>query len=199
MTESKSKLASVPSLDPFDPEALRLTQDFSGIVGVKKELTTVRLKRPGKQTWFRTHPSPEYRISPLATIQLKEDGECYVVAPPLVPELTNEITSVTLYTVIDRYGVVSLWPVPLPPPDGRDNDWWLSAREAAERAMTSWTRIVSNRQLGAYEYFRAPPGIPEPEWPKDKSLRDLLKVALGPGYLVDSLEHPLVKRLRGMA
>jgi len=68
---NESKLALVPSPDPFDPAALRLTQDFGGIVGVKKELTTVRLKRPGKQTWFRTHPSPEYRISPLATIQLK--------------------------------------------------------------------------------------------------------------------------------
>jgi hypothetical protein len=199
MNELKSKLALAPSLDPFDPEALRLTQDFSGIVGVKKELTTVRLKRPGKQTWFRCHPSPEYRISPLATIQLKDEGECYVVAPVLVPELSNEIVFVTLYTVIDRHSVVSLWPIPLPPPDGKDNEWWLSAREAAERAMTSWTRIVSNRQLGAYELFTAPPGIPEPEWPEDKSLRDLLKVALGPGYLVDSLEHPLVKRLRGLA
>ena len=44
-------------VNPFSPDALRLTQDFVGLAGVKKELTTCRAKRPGKHTWFRTSRS----------------------------------------------------------------------------------------------------------------------------------------------
>jgi hypothetical protein len=180
--------------------ALRLTQDFVALAGVKKELTTVRFKKPGKQTWIRVHPDPEYRLSPLATIHLKDDdAEWYVVAPALVGSLQNELTYVSLFTVVDRHGNVSLWPVPLPLADGRDNDWWKSAREAAEHATKTWTRMIANKQLGAYDIYSAPPGMPEPEFPTDKTLADLLKVALGSGYLVDSLKHPIIKRLRGLA
>ena len=187
------------SINPFDPAALRLSQDFVTFANVKKELTTVRAKRPGKQTWFRTHSSPEYRVQ-LAVIDLKDDDEVYAVVPALVEALKNEVLFVTIYTVIDRHGVVTLWPVRLPPADGsRDNTWHISAREAAESATTQWTRITANRQLGAYEVFHAPDGLPEPEWPADKTLADLLQVAFGQGYLVDSLEHPVVKKLRGMA
>src|SRR5262249_22857436 len=181
--------------------SIRLSQDFVGMAGVKKELTTVRMKKPGKHDWFRVHPDEAYRIPALACIHLKDDdNEYYVVAPGLVPELENELTYVSLYTVVNRHNVVSLWPIPLPPRDGRkDNDWWMSARDAAQRAMADWTRITANRALGAYEILRAPPGLPDPEWPSDKSLDDLLNIALGQGYFVDSLEHALVKKLRGVA
>ena len=43
----------------------------------------------------------------------------------------------TLYTTITRQGVVSLWPIRLPLPDGRYNEWHRSAAEAAELAMTA--------------------------------------------------------------
>jgi hypothetical protein len=145
-----SILPTIPS--PFDPASLRLSQDFVAMANVKKELSTVRFKRPAKQVWFRVHPDPEFRLSPLATIHLKDDDtEWYVVAPALVGSLQNELTYVSLFTVVDRHGNVSLWPVPLPPADGKDNDWWKSARDAAERAMTTWTRMIANKQLGAYD------------------------------------------------
>ena len=112
--------------NPFDPAALRLSQDFVGLVGVKKELTTVPLRKPNKQSWFRVHPDPEYRLSPLGVINLKDDNEIYVVAPAVATALSNEMTNVTLYTVVDRFGIASLWPVPLPPSDGKDNSWWAS-------------------------------------------------------------------------
>ena len=116
----------VSNADPFSPDALRLSQDFVGLVGVKKELTTVPIRKPGKQSWFRVHPGPEYRLSPLGVINLKDDNEIYVVAPAVATALSNEMTNVTLYTVVDRFGIASLWPVPLPPSDGKDNSWWAS-------------------------------------------------------------------------
>ena len=80
--------------DPFNPAALRLSQDFVGMSGVKKELTTVPVKRPGKQTWFRAHPDDAYHLSPCAAIHLKEDGDYYIVAPALVSALADEVTYV---------------------------------------------------------------------------------------------------------
>ena len=35
--------------NPFDPAALRLNQDFAETVGVKKLLTTVPVRKPGKR------------------------------------------------------------------------------------------------------------------------------------------------------
>jgi hypothetical protein len=35
--------------DPFDPESLRLSQDFSAALGVKKALLTVPVRKPAKE------------------------------------------------------------------------------------------------------------------------------------------------------
>jgi hypothetical protein len=185
-------------LDPFDPAALRLSQDFVGMSGVKKELVTVRVRKPGKQEWFRVHPGEDYRLSPLAMINLKEEGEYYVVDPSVYEALANEVIFVSLYTVITRQGVVTLWPIPLPAADGKDNEWWISAREAATRAMTQWVRVVANKSNNANDVFTGPPSMAEPDWP-DRPFRDLLEIAFGRGYRVDSLTHPVVKRLQGLA
>jgi hypothetical protein len=188
---------SGPAVNPFDPNALRLSQDFIGMAGEKKELTVVRVRKPSKQDWFRVHPDEAFRGT-FGMIHLKEEGEYYMVAPEMAPALTNEMVHVSLYTVINRQGVVSLWPIPLPPPDGKDNDWWVSARDAAARAMTRWIRITPNKSLGANEIMTGPDNMAEPEWPK-KTLAELFQIAFGQGLLVDRLDHPVVKRLRGLA
>lgn len=184
--------------DPFDPAALRLSQDFVAMAGVKKELTTVRVQKPNKQSWFRVHPDEAYRVPAMAAIHIKEDNEYYVVDPPLIPSLADELVYVALYTVITRHGDVSLWPIPLPPTDGKDLEWWKSARDAATRAMTRWVRLVPKKSLSAYQLLVGPEHMAEPIWP-DKSLRDLLEIALGQSYLIRTLDHPAIKRLRGLA
>jgi hypothetical protein len=186
-----------PAANPFDPDALRLSQDFIGMAGVKKELTTVRVKKPSKQDWFRVHPDKAYRGS-FGMIHLKEEGEYYLVAPAVAAALASEMVFVELFTVINRQGVVSLWPIPLPPPDGKDNDWWISARDAASRGMTQWVRITPNKSLGANEIMTGPDSMAAPEWP-NKTFAELLQIAFGQGQLVDRLDHPVVKRLRGLA
>src|SRR5690349_3117025 len=52
--------ASTPAADagpdPFDPASLRLTQDLSVAVGVKKALTTVPVRKPDRAWFVMTHP-----------------------------------------------------------------------------------------------------------------------------------------------
>jgi hypothetical protein len=149
--------------DPFDLTKLRLSQNFVETAGVKKLLTTVPVRKPHPQEFIRVHPSPEYRAA-LAVIELKDDREIYLLTPDIARELPGEYVSVMLYTAINRQGVVFLWPVRLPAPDGRVIEWHRSAAEAAELAMLRWVRIKANMALGAYEIFAAASTIPDPEW-----------------------------------
>jgi uncharacterized protein YbdZ (MbtH family) len=180
--------------DPFDLASLRLNPSFLETAGVKKLLTTVPSRRPNPQDFFRVRAEPEFRES-FSAIELRDDREIYLVRPEVLPHLINEVVYVTLFTCINRQGVVSLWPVKLPTPDGKRNDWNRSAREAAEKAMTRWIRLKANMSLGAYEMFEAECEMGEPEWP-DLTFYDLLKISYH-DRMITSLDHPVVKRLRG--
>ena len=121
----------------------------------------------------------------------------YIVAKDLVPELVGEFVSKTLFTAINRQGVAFLWPVRLPDPDGKDFEWWRSMREAADLATTQWVRVKANKHLGAYEMFVAESTMSEPVWP-EASFQDLVKLAFR-DRLISKLDHPVIKRLRGLA
>jgi hypothetical protein len=182
--------------NPFDPAALRLDQSYADTVGVKKLLTTVPVRRPNRQDFVRVHPAPEYRLTPAAIIEVKEDREVYLVTPDMAQALPGEFATVTLFTTINRQGTLHLWPVKLPNPVGRHNEWHRSAAEGAERAMKKWVRVTASMSLGAYEIFEASGDPPDPVWP-DFSFQEILKIAFR-DRIVDRADHPLVQRLQGI-
>jgi uncharacterized protein YbdZ (MbtH family) len=190
--------ATTAAADPFDLASLRLGQNFNETVGVKKLLRTVPVRKPSKQDFVRVHPDPAYREN-FAVIELKEDrGEEYLVAGGgLAAELAPEIVNKTLFTMINRQNVVSLWPVRLPGPDGKEMDWHRSAREAAEEAMTKWLRVTANMSLGAYDMIVAEGITSQPVWP-EVSFQELIRIAFK-DRLITSLDHPVIKRLRGLS
>ena len=181
-------------LDPFDPSKLKLSQDFAANIGVKKALVTVPVRKPDRQTFVRVHPDPEYRLE-TAVLELKEEREIYLVERELWPELPGEVIPKVLFTAMSRQGVLFLWPIRLPEGDGRVDDWNGSALEGARLAEKNWVKLVANRSLGAYEIFEATGELPKPEWP-DSSLRKLLEIAFR-GRYIKSLDHPVIRRLRG--
>jgi hypothetical protein len=154
----------------------------------------VPVGKPNPQDFVRVHPGEEFRET-FAIIELKADREFYILLREIARELPGEYVMATLFTAINRQGVVRLLPVTLPRPDGRQLEWHRSMSEAAERAMSRWIRIKANMSLGAYEMFEAAATIPDPEWP-DVSFKELLRIAFR-DRLVDRLDHPLIKRLRG--
>ena len=180
--------------DPYDPENLRLDQSFVESAGVKKLLTTVSVRKPKPQDFVRVHTDAAYR-GDFAIIELEEDREVYLVTPNTATDLQNEFKLKTLFTATNRQGVVFLWPVPIAAADARILEWHRSAREGAETAMRKWVRVQANMNLGAYEMFEAAGSIPDPVWP-DLSFKELLRVAFR-DRLVDRLDHPVVRRLRG--
>jgi hypothetical protein len=187
--------ASDPTSDPFDPKNLRLNQSFVDTAGVKKLLTTVPVHKPKKQDYIRVHPDADYRADPIAIIELEEDREAYLVTPNAAIDLQNELRCVTLFTAMNRQGVVFLWPIKIGAGDARILEWYRSAREAAEMAMQRWVRVQANMNLGAYEMTPAHGVIPDPEWPA-KTFSELLRIAFRDRF-IDRLDHPVIKRLRG--
>ena len=61
--------------------------------------------------------------------------------------------------------------------------------------MHNWIRIKANMSLGANDIFEASGTIPDPEWP-EQTFQELLRIAFK-DRLVDRLDHPVIKRLRG--
>jgi hypothetical protein len=192
--EASAAAAAMNTPDPFDLASLRLNPSFTETAGVTKLLNTVPARRPNPQDFVRVHSAPEYRAD-FAMIDLKDDREDFLVRPEILPELTGEVVFKTIFTAINRQGVVFLWPVRLPAPDDRRNDWARSAREAAEMAMSRWVRMKSNRSLGAYEITVAESQMAEPEWPT-LSFQELIRIAYR-DRMISSRDHAVIKRLRG--
>jgi hypothetical protein len=181
--------------NPFALENLRLDQNFIETAGVKKLLTTVPVRKPNPQDFVRVHPHQDYRAN-VALLELRDDREVYLLTPAMAQELPGEFFMATIFTCINRQNVLTLWPVRLPAPDGRQLEWHRSAALAAERAMTQWVRIRANMSLGAYEIDVASVTHSEPTWP-DVTLQDIIPIAFR-DRLIDRLTHPVVQRLRGL-
>jgi hypothetical protein len=63
-------------------------------------------------------------------------------------------------------------------------------------AMDRWLRVQANMSLGAYEITVAASPMAEPLWP-NPSFQELVRIAYRDRMI--SLDHPVVKRLRGLA
>jgi hypothetical protein len=196
--DPKAAEANVPNApndgDAFDPERLRLAQDFGAEQAVKKIITRVPVRKPDRQWFIRVRPGEEWRLE-TAVIEDKEERELYLVDPDIRAELLAEVVPMVLFTCITRHGVVFFWPIRLPGEDGRHNEWHRSALEAARVAEKGWIRVVANMALGGYEIFQATGALPEPEWP-DISFTELLKIAFK-DHFIRTLDHPMPRRLRG--
>jgi hypothetical protein len=183
-------------VNPFDPAALRLSQDFAADLGVKKALLTLPVRKPDKAWFVRVHPSEDYRLQ-TAVVELKEERETYLVAPTLWSELSTEATFSPrlLCTAVNRQNVLFLWPIRLPGADGKLDDWNKSALQAAQLAEKKWVRVTANMSLGAYDAYQATGPIPEPKWP-EQPFAELLRLGFKDRY-IDRQDHPVLRRLRG--
>ena len=180
--------------DPFDPAALRIDPAFEA-VAVKPVIVAVPVRKPKRQEFVRVHPDERYRLE-TAVIELAEERETYLVAPALLEALADEVKLVRLYLAVPRGGGPFFWPVPLPGPDGRRNPWHEAAERAALEATRRWVRVKANMAAGTYDVDVAA-AIGEPEWP-DLPMNELLRLAFGE-RMITSIDHPVVKRLRGLA
>ena len=178
----------------FDISRLRLSQDFHQGLAVKKIITTVPVRKPSPKDFFRVHPGEDMFLQTL----LLEDGnppEFYLVDPSLWEYHAKHLAPSLLHVTITRHGVVGIWPLKLPSGDGRVDKWSQSRLESADLGKKFWIRIVANLSLGAYEIYKAAGDLPDPDWP-ELSFKEILLVAFK-GKYIDTMDHPVLRRLRG--
>ena len=63
-----------------DLEAIRLSPEDTAGLGSTKILTTVPVRKPKKQEFFRCHPDPAMTLTAMLYVD-EDDGEAYFVAP----------------------------------------------------------------------------------------------------------------------
>jgi hypothetical protein len=184
--------------DPFNPAALRLGADYAEGLGVRKVITLVPNRKPNKSEWFQVRPGDAWRLQ-TAVLELERGIErsTYLVAPSLWAELSGEISPALLLTCINRANDLFLWRIKLPGPDGRSNTWTESALEIAQAAAGTWCRMKSDTTNGIYSHWVSTEPLSDPKWP-DLSFNEIIKLAFR-GRMIDSLDHPVLRELRGGA
>ena len=121
-----------------DFSRFRLSQNFGNVSGVKKQLSTVPVRKPNKTQWVRVHP--EKKMDAMLLKYGEKDEDLYLVEPELQAEVEQLARAHRLVLAIDRQGDPFLWPIVLPDENRRLN-WHLSALEAAQNAQLERTRI----------------------------------------------------------
>lgn len=189
------KAAANPN--PFNPESLRITQDFAAAEGAQTLFNRIPVRKPDRQEWFRVHPGEDMRLD-MAVVELKEEREIFVLTPNVAQELPGEWFPVRMFVCVNRQQKAFLWPCKLPRESAKlGRDAAESALETAAEGMVRWVNMRWDGHIKAYATRVPAPGIqlPEPIWPP-QSLPKLLEVGVGKN-LVDSMEHPLILRLNG--
>lgn len=183
-------------------DSLRLGQDFAAMLGASQPVLRVPVRKPSKEAHVWVHPSADFRFA-ATLIVLKDEGEHFLVAPSLREALSDEPTcgSYALFTVISRpANQLSLWAVRLPTPDGSLDSWNRSALDIATGvATTQWTRVVSQRAGGTYiaQVAAASSAWGQPKWP-ELPFKKIMALAFK-DKVITSLDHPVLRRLRGEA
>ncbi len=178
--------------DDLDALKVRDVEEAAGLVeGVR---TYVPVRKPSREQFFRIHPGPEYQLRSLV-LELKEEGETLFISPTLQNALLGEkcVGQRILRLGVTRQGVAFIWPV-RPPMADRADAWASTALDAIAHAERRWTRMTADMALGGYRIAVAAVDD-EPTWPTE-SFGELLKIAFK-NSIVDSLDHPTLRRLRG--
>jgi hypothetical protein len=184
--------------NPFDLEALRAASDLDDF-DIGKILTTVPVRRPGRNQFFRIRPDDEFAVDGYVLEHESEmDRTIYWVAPELRVPLRDHLVKVRLYTAIDKRGNVFLWPAKLPTADSNAaaRSWHLSGLRAAEEAKQLWVKIIGNKAISAYDIVKARGDLGDPQWP-DQSFQELIEIAFR-DRVIDNLEHPVIQEIDGV-
>jgi hypothetical protein len=196
-TESARPIAeSTGNVDknPADADMLsrlRISQDFGSKSGTRKLVTTIPIRPPKKNEFIRVHST----MLAMLVWTLTDEQLVYVVTNDIADTIPGLVVAKELVPSITRQGTLFLWPLRIPGEHGRTDNWLTSAKEAATHSVHAWVRVQANMDLGAFEIFEAMGAIPEPEWPR-LSMDEIVRIAVK-GRVIDSLDHPVLKKLRG--
>lgn len=187
---------SEKSNQQIDLNQFRLSQDFAQSTGVKRATSAIPLQKPSKQLWFAVSPNEEHRF-PAAVIEFGEESkEMYLVGGQLLTELEGEWSPRLLCLCQTKNGSCFWWPIRQPDEEGKLDSWNESAHSIIADHSGEWIRLLRDQELGRYEAMTTT-GFQKPIWPNE-SLEELMARTVVKGKYIDSINHHVVRKLRGM-
>ncbi len=177
--------------NPFDPRSLRIGQRLGEGPTTRKLVTTVQVRKPNRQEYFRVHPDQTYRLDSAARGQ--SGGRDLPGRPG--DRAGDPWRGCCQDPLSDRHAT---WRTPAVAGAiaGRARTAWnAAAHQAALSAEARWVRIAANKGAGTYDAYEALDQVAEPAWP-DLSFERLLEMAFKNRF-IDNLDHPVVRRLLG--
>jgi hypothetical protein len=146
--------------------------------------------------FFRVHPDPAMSGN-VGILELRDErDDPYLVKQSMIPVFGKLVSRRRLFVCRSMQGELFLWAAKLSDGGGR-NKYNETALKAAERAKMKWTRIQSDTALKAHRIYGPGEPFPEPTWPQT-TLLALMSKAFGDGYLIKDMNHPLVRRIKGL-
>jgi hypothetical protein len=186
--------------DEIDLAAITIRSNHIAKGATRQILNEVPVGRPGNSDWVWVFYDPAYRLEcavyePKSTTSTSK-GRTHLVTPAVVEKMKFErgIRNVEIFTFVDRHGNLGLWPVGFPNEE-RENAWIDSARDAAINHAGKWINIRSDLTANRYLLSEPISPLPAPAAPA-LPLSKLLAIAFK-GRVIDSVDHPLMRELRG--
>jgi hypothetical protein len=175
---------------------MRLADTDPAAAGVEEVLFDIRFGTPPKDTFFRVNSDPDFTVK-AGIVQLNGRDDKYFVVPDLWASLGAEKTFGfrQIFTCQTIQHETFLWGCRLPGADGKQPPWVTIPLEAAKAAQAKWVRIFWDDAQRKHRVLTAAASHAEPQWP-DKSLGELLRLAFKDA-LIDSIDHSVLKKLRG--
>lgn len=185
-------------LTELNLEQFKIPQNFGSEVATKKVITSIQIKKPNKHSFIRVMSENGIPMNfDCLMLEYKEGvgTDTYFVTPEIAEEISSEMVPKRIYVAIDRQNNFFLWSVRLPDAEGKLDQWNEAAHEAAKLAAKSWIRISANMSAGCYDVHEAIGSLKDPEWPT-MPLEEMLNLAFK-GKVIDSMEHPIIQKLKG--
>jgi hypothetical protein len=178
-------------------EGILLPASFAGS-GIVYGAEVSRLERPANNSWFQVHPSIHFDV---LTFRGAQERTIYVANPGnsiLLDYLTSRSSGrpTRCYPYAYNDGRIGFWPVLLDGTNGRAlDDWNQSAHVIAGAAKTGWRAVIPGNR--SFRAASAPEtnSYDNPKWPADLAAEFLRTIE---GVLVHDLEHPEMRRWRGL-
>lgn len=174
-------------------------------VKITQVISTIKVGKPPKTSFFWTRSGEGWELPEIDTYTRKgeenKDSTPYLVTDEdckaYLREL-NVLVPVKFYMyVLAGSKILKLDMIPQNlDKTGKLNDWHRTRMEAYELAKTKWVRMYST-EGGFYQYAYTEDLWPDPVWSKKpETLLEALEIAFK-GYIIENMDHPEIKRLRG--
>jgi len=203
MLETQIKVAMPDPMD-IDMDAMEVSPDKK--IKVVHVLSTIVIGKPNKTDFVRVRSGDGYAPVTLYTYSPDgsgKDSKNYLVMP-ICHSFMDELGVLTpsrfyLYQVLGSKVMKLDMISQRTDKNGNLNRYHETHQECLEAGMVKWIRMRTVEDAGYYAYAYAEDLHPEPDWSHaPPTLKTAIKIAFK-GFIIDSMEHPEILKLRGKA